>query len=72
MSYGAKWSNIGIPFFRILDLKNSIKETGVLFIRGAYITLEGKARTITYTFSHLADDFIQSDVQRREQSSYEQ
>ena len=27
---------------------------------------------ITFTFSHLADAFIQSDVQGREQSSYEQ
>ena len=26
----------------------------------------------TFTFSHLADAFIQSDLQRREQSSYEQ
>ena len=57
--------------FEIL-VKIHLKKTGVLFIRGAYITLEVKAWTITYTFSHLADDFIQSDVQRREQSSYEQ
>src|SRR4029434_2903300 len=27
--------------------------------------------TITFTFSHLADAFVQSDVQRRKQSSYE-
>ena len=26
----------------------------------------------TFTFSHLADAFIQRDVQKREQSSYEQ
>ena len=29
-------------------------------------------RQLTFTFSHLEDTFIQSDVQRREQSSYEQ
>src|SRR4029434_59446 len=28
--------------------------------------------TFTFTFSHLADAFVQSDVQGREQSSYEQ
>src|SRR4029434_9377781 len=28
--------------------------------------------TFTSTFSHLADTFVQSDVQGREQSSYEQ
>ena len=33
---------------------------------------EGKEWQIPFTFSHLADAFFQSDVQRREQSSYEQ
>ena len=28
--------------------------------------------TFTFTFSHLADAFVQSDVQGREYSSYEQ
>ena len=28
--------------------------------------------TFTFTFSHLADAFVQSDVQGREQTSYEQ
>ena len=28
--------------------------------------------TFTFTFSHLADAFIQSDVQSRKQSSYKQ
>src|SRR4029434_9777008 len=30
----------------------------------------GDLRLVTFTFSHLADAFIQSDVQKREQSSY--
>ena len=30
------------------------------------------AHYITFTFSHLADAFVQSDVQGREYSSYEQ
>ena len=29
-------------------------------------------RNVTFTFSHLADAFVQSDVQGREYSSYEQ
>ena len=32
----------------------------------------GDLRLVTFTFSHLADAFIQSDVQKREQSSYRQ
>ena len=40
---------------------------------GAELLMRAKVTfTFTFTFSHLAHAFIQSDVQGREQSSYEQ
>ena len=36
------------------------------------IQLAQSLLTFTFTFSHLADAFVQSDVQGREYSSYEQ
>ena len=47
------------------------------FIMKAYrqetqIQTGGNTFTFTFTFSHLSDAFIQSNVQRREQSGYEQ
>ena len=35
-------------------------------------SLGAETFTFTFTFSHLADAFVQSDVQGREYSSYEQ
>ena len=55
-----------------VDVHSNVLQPGAAVWWALDVPAQISLSTFTFTFSHLADAFVQSDVQGREYSSYEQ
>ncbi len=57
------WENIGTPIYRSISIINLMLEQKISGIRAKQQRYKTLVRETTVTFMHLADAFIQSDLQ---------